>query len=130
MRKVVIGMLMSIAMMSAQDFSLKFTAKEPFMVGNGTLPAGTYQIRAVDGDSTTFECAGLSGSPAVLFEADASETTPGKSEVTFKKYGDKLVLKSFSIEGDQGYWIPSSLHEKHQKKTKVKPTSVSTVATK
>jgi hypothetical protein len=132
MRKVVINglILMSMGIISAQEFNLKFTSKTPFSVGNGSLPAGTYQIRSIDEDNTTFECAAVSGSPSVLFEADALDTTPTKTEVTFRKYGDKLVLKNISIAGDQGYWIPISLHEKHHKKGRVKPTNVSTPATK
>jgi hypothetical protein len=132
MRKVVIGglILMSMGIISAQDFNLKFTSKTPFSVGNGSLPAGTYQIRPIDEENTTFECAAASGSPSVLFEADALDTTPTKTEVTFRKYGDKLVLKNISIAGEQGYWIPISLHEKHHIKGRVKPTKVSTPATK
>src|SRR5437899_1615702 len=122
MGKVVIGglTLMSLGIISAQEFNLKFTSKTPFSVGNGSLPAGTYQIRPVDEDNTTFECAAVSGSPSVLFEADALETIPTKTEVTFRKYGDKLVLKNMSLEGGQAYWIPVSLHEKHHKKGRVK----------
>jgi hypothetical protein len=132
MRKVVIGglILMSMGIISAQDFNLKFTSKTPFSVGNGSLPAGTYQIRPIDEENTTFECAAASGSPSVLFEADALDTTPTKTEVTFRKYGDKLVLKNMSIAGEQVYWIPISLHEKHHKKGRVKPTKVSIPATK
>jgi hypothetical protein len=132
MRKVVISglILMSMGIISAQEFNLKFTSKTPFSVGNGSLPAGTYQIRPMDEENSTFECAALSGSPSVLFEADGMDTTPTKTEVTFRKYGDKLVLKNMSIAGEQGYWIPISLHEKHHKKGHVKPTNVSSPATK
>jgi hypothetical protein len=115
---------------SAQNFDLKFTVKTPIMVGEGTLPAGSYQIRTID--ENTFECANAStGSPSVLFTADAMETTPTKSELGFAKYNDKLVLKSFAIAGDQGYFIPMSNNEKRIKKaTGVKSTKVTTPVTK
>jgi hypothetical protein len=124
-------LLMMTGVLSAQAFRLKFTAKTPFSVGSGSLPAGTYEIRvSEDTDENTFECTAASGSPSVLFEADAMETIPTTTGLDFQKYGDKLVLKSFSIAGQQGFFIPISMHEKKAKKTGGKPTKVSTPATK
>jgi hypothetical protein len=132
MRKVLMAclILMSAGIVSAQDFRLKFIAKTPFAIGNGSLPAGSYEIRSLDMDSNLFECAASSGSPSVLFEADPLETTPTKTDVTFMKYGDKMVLKNMSVEGEQAFWIPVSLPEKHHKKGAVKPSKVSSPAAK
>jgi hypothetical protein len=132
MRKVVLGclILFTMGIVSAQDFNLAFTSKTPFTVGNGNLPAGSYQIRPIS-EEGTFECSAASGQPAVLFEAEPMETVPAKTDLTFVKYGDKMLVKSFSVEGVQGYTIPVSLYEKHHKKTtSAKPTKVSVMATK
>jgi hypothetical protein len=132
MRKILMGavMLLAAGIVSAQQFTLTFTVKEPFIVGEGSLPAGTYQIRLLDADENTFECAAVSGAPSVMFEADAHEEIPTTTGVTFSKYGDKLVLKNISISGDQGYWIPPYHQEKRSKKGGVKATKVATAATK
>jgi hypothetical protein len=121
--------LLTLAIVSAQDFNVKFTSKTPFTVGNANLPPGTYQIRPID-EEGTFECSGPSGTPSVLFEAEPQETVPAKTDVTFAKYGDKMVLKGFSVEGVQAYTIPTSLYEKHHKKGGAKPTKVPAPATK
>jgi hypothetical protein len=65
-----------------------------------------------------------------MFEADPHEVVPTATDVTFAKYGDKLIMKNISIAGDQGYWIPMSIPEKNAKKTGAKPTKVSTPAAK
>jgi hypothetical protein len=133
MKNILMGcvFLMAAGILPAQDqFNLEFTVKTPFAVSGATLPAGTYNIRLVDRDENIFECAGKSGSPSVLFEADPHEIVPTTTGVTFAKYGDKLVLKNISIAGDQGYWIATSIPEKRQKKGGVKPTAVTTAATK
>jgi hypothetical protein len=132
MRKILMGcvMLLTVSILSAQDFNLKFTVKTPFAVAGTTLPAGTYTIRLLDDSENTFECSAISGSPSVLFEADAHEVIPTTTSVSFAKYGDKLILKNISIAGDQGYWVPISLPEKRSKKGGTKATPVSTAAAK
>ncbi len=132
MRKIlmVCAMLLTVGILSAQQFTLKFTTTTPFVVAGTTLPAGSYTLRLMDGDEGTFECAAVSGSPSVMFEADPHEVVPTATDVTFSKYGDKLIMKNISIAGDQGYWIPMSIPEKNAKKTGVKPTKVSTPAAK
>jgi hypothetical protein len=132
MRKILIGcvMLLAVSILSAQDFNLKFTMKTPFAVSGTTLPAGTYTIRLLDDSENTFECSSVSGSPSVLFEADAHEVIPTTTAVSFAKYGDMLILKNISIAGDQGFWVPISLPEKRSKKAGAKATPVSMAAAK
>jgi hypothetical protein len=132
MKKLLMGsmLLLTASIVSAQNFAVTFTMKTPFAVAGSTLPAGTYQIRLMDDDDYTFECSTTSGEHSVMFEADRHEVTPTATEVTFAKYGDKMVLKNISIAGDAGYWVPVSIPEKRSKKTGVKPTKVSTTATK
>jgi hypothetical protein len=133
MKPILVGclMLLSAGMLSAQaEFNVKFTMKTPFAVAGTTFPAGSYQIRVVDDDANTLECTTESGVPTVMFEADVHEVTPTATEVTFAKYGDKLVLKNVSIAGDKGYFVPLSAPEKKAKKTNPKATKVSVSAAK
>jgi hypothetical protein len=132
MRKILMGcvMLLTVGIVSAQQFNLKFTSKAPFAVAGATLPAGTYQITQLDLDDNLFECSAVSGKPSVMFEADPHEVIPTTTGVAFEKYGDTLILKNISIAGDQGYWLPISLPEKRSKKGGVKPTKVSMGAVK
>ena len=118
--------LLTVGLASAQ--LLTFTSKAPFSAGNGNLPAGTYQIQSVGEDLMTFQVSSVSSGHGVLFEADSTDTTPTTSAVTFAKYGDKLILKSFTVNGGGGYFIPLSLPEKQAKKSGAKPTKVTTPA--
>ncbi len=118
--------LLTVSVASSQI--LTFTSKSPFSVGNGNLPAGTYQIQNVGEDLMTFQISSASTGHGVMFEADSTDTTPTTSAVTFAKYGDKLILKSFTVNGGGGYFIPLSLPEKQAKKSGTKPTKVTTPA--
>lgn len=118
--------LLTVGVASAQI--INFTMKSPFSVGNANLPAGTYQIQNVGEDLMTFQVSSASSGHGVLFEADSTDTTPTTSAVTFAKYGDKLILKNFTVKGGGGYFIPLSLPEKQAKKSGAKPTKVTTPA--
>lgn len=75
-----------------------------------------------------FECTNESKGTSVLFEVDSQDVTPKETAVTFTKYGDKLILKSFAV-ADTGAWsVPISLVEKQVKKQGVKPIKVTTPA--
>ena len=131
MKKLVILIcltLLTMGVASAQQQLINFSTKSPFSIGNANLPAGSYQIQATDQDLQTFECTNTSTKTSVMFEADVTDTTPSASSVTFAKYGDKLVLKSFSAAGSQGFFIPLSIPEKQVKKSGAKPTKVTTPA--
>ena len=116
--------LLTIGIASAQQQLISFTSKTPFSIGNSNLPAGNYQISTDGSDLMLFECTNESKGTSVMFEADATDTSPKTSSVTFAKYGDKLILKSFGAAGSQGFFIPLSLPEKQAKKSGAKPTKV------
>ena len=118
--------LFTVGIASAQI--INFTMKSPFSVGNATLPPGTYQIHAADQEQIMFECTNESKGTSVMFEADSTDMVPKATGVTFAKYGDKLVLKSFGTAGGQGWSIPISLAEKQVKKPGVKPTKMTAPA--
>ena len=113
--------LISLGVASAQI--LTFSSKAPFSVGNGNLPAGAYQIQNVGEDLMTFQISSVSSGHGVMFEADSTDTTPTGSAVTFlEKYGgDKLILKSFSVNGGVGYFIPISLPRNRLKRAARSP---------
>ena len=119
---------MIVGIASAQPQLISFTSKTPFTIGNAKLPAGTYQISTSGQDLMTFECTNESTRTSVMFEADATDTAPSTSSVTFAKYGDQLVLKSVAAAGSQGFFIPLSIPEKQAKKSGAKPTKVTTPA--
>ncbi len=118
--------LLTVGIASAQI--LNFTVKSPFTIGNASLPAGSYQIHAADQEQIMFECTNESKGTSVMFEVDPMENPPKGTGVTFAKYGDKLVLKSFTTGGGLGFSIPISLAEKQVKKSGAKPTKVTTPA--
>jgi hypothetical protein len=78
---------------------VEFTTSFPFTVGYATMPAGSYTIRPDGDDPAMFELTGAQGS--VLFQANNTEAreTPPRSEIVFKRYGDKYVLKDIWEEG-------------------------------
>jgi hypothetical protein len=114
---------------SSGGFNVTFTSKAPFTVGESTLPPGTYHIRMVDVDADLFECAEISGKQSVTFEAESSWDTPTATAVTFAKYNENLFLKSMSMGGVAGFWIPISDSEKETKKGGAKREKVSLAAT-
>lgn len=118
--------LLTVGIASAQI--INFTVKSPFSIGNANLPAGTYQIHSSDSEQIMFECTNESKGTSVMFEVDPSEVVPKTTGVTFAKYNDKLVLKSFGTAGGQAWTIPISLAEKQVKKSGAKPTKVTTPA--
>lgn len=87
--------LLTVGIASAQI--LNFTSKAPFSAGNSSFPAGSYQIHAADQEQMIFECTSDVKGHSALFEVDSQDTVPTTTGVTFAKYGDKLILKSFSI---------------------------------
>ena len=124
--------LFAVGIASAQQAGqqlISFTSKTPFTIGNASLPAGNYMISTGDQDMGLFQCMNEAKGTSVMFEADASDTNSKGSSVTFLKYGDKMVLKSFSSGAlQQSYFIPLSLPEKQAKKAGVKPTKVTSPA--
>ncbi len=107
----------------AQDTIMKFKVPSEFHVGDASLPAGSYEIRRIDPE--TYECTAASGSPSVMFAVDPVDTVGSKTDVSFAKYGDTLILKSVSIEGFEGFTVMTSLQEKAARKSGKKPTKVS-----
>jgi hypothetical protein len=74
-----------------------------FHAGNAKLPPGKYLIHTLDqSDLTVMEISSADGSTSALFEVQTAEanSAPGKSEVTFNKYGNHYFLAKLFDEGN------------------------------
>ena len=87
-----------------------------FHAGDAKLPAGKYIIHTVDNsDLTLMEISSEDGSTSALFEVHDAEanSTPGKSELIFNKYGNRYFLAKLFDEGNpSGSQVPKSRYEK------------------
>jgi hypothetical protein len=123
--------LLGLGVASAQIFqSVAFTAPGSFVVGNATVPGGKYVIRLTD-DSSMLELANDSDSISVLFEVETidARTASKSTEIVFNKYGNKLVLKSIYVRGEESGALSSTeMAERHHMKAG-KPTKVTIPAT-
>jgi hypothetical protein len=113
---------------SAQVTSpVEFKTAFPFTVGNTTVPAGSYTIRPVDDEQTVLELNGTNphNHIGVIFEITPRTTInlPKESEVVFRKYGDKFVLKDVWVVGEEtGAEAVTARAESHHMKHGPKPT--------
>jgi hypothetical protein len=93
---------------------VEFTTSFPFTVGYATVPAGTYTIRPDNDDPAMFELTGAHG--AVLFQTENTDArqTPSQSEIVFKRYGDRYVLKDIweagSMDGAETVSVEGERH--------------------
>ncbi len=87
-----------------------------FHAGNTKLPAGKYQIRMLgDSNLSLIEISKPDGSVAVLLQVrDAgANSTPGKSELVFNRYGNRYFLEKLFDEGQSsGSQVIESSYEK------------------
>ncbi|SRR6266851_1993417 len=88
----------------------------PFHAGNAKLPPGKYVIHMLDNsDLKVMEISSADGSLSALFEVQDAEanSTPGKSELIFNKYGDRYFLAKLFDEGNaNGSEVSKSTYEK------------------
>src|ERR1700756_448704 len=87
-----------------------------FHAGNTKLPAGKYIIHMLDNsDLTVMEISSADGSISALFEVQDAEanSTPGKTELIFNKYGNRYFLAKLFDEGNpNGSEVSKSRYEK------------------
>jgi hypothetical protein len=111
---------------------VSFTASAPFTAGEAKFPAGTYTIRQEPDSQTEWLISNESTGYSAFFSSEPGDanTSNQKSEVTFQKYGDNLVLKAFSVAGVvTNYVVQTSYAEKKASKAG-SPTKVSVSAQK
>jgi hypothetical protein len=80
---------------TAQNNIVLFTAPEVFHTGQTTFPVGTYTLRQFGDDPSVWEILSDSKSASAVFVTEAMDATASasKTELTFHKYGNTLVLK-------------------------------------
>jgi len=87
-----------------------------FHAGNAKLPPGNYIIHMLDdSDLKVMEITSADGSTSALFEVQNAEanSTPGKSELIFNKYGNRYFLAKVFDEGNpSGSSVAKSSYEK------------------
>jgi hypothetical protein len=116
----------------AQHPTIAFTAPSSFIARESAFPAGAYTLRQTQGDpnlwqifSDTKSCDSMLIAEPVDFLARSNKT-----EVTFRKYGNTMVLKQIATAGnDAGYVVQTSYAEKNAAKAGT-PTKVSVPAQK
>jgi hypothetical protein len=81
--------------------TVEFTTSFPFTAGYATMPAGSYTITPDDDSPLVLRLSGAHTS--VFVETQNAEPTqiPSKTEVVFKRYGDRYVLTEIWIEGSK-----------------------------
>jgi hypothetical protein len=104
-----------------------------FYVGNTELPAGEYTIRRVVGaNPDVLEIRSVDGKTAalVLGRPAQSTTTPSKTQLIFKKYGDAPVLSQiFQAGSASGVELPKLLQEERAAKGGATPVKQSVEGT-
>jgi hypothetical protein len=114
--------LIGSATVIAQQFNdrVAFTTTFPFTVGNATLPAGKYTVRSLEDETSVMEVSGVNTPTSVMLEVEptTSEQPHNKSEVVFKKYGDKYVLSEVWQNGSTAgaLAVKSRAEQMHEKK--------------
>jgi hypothetical protein len=94
------------------DLFIEFTTTFPFAVGNTTLPAGTYTVRADDEDPQVLEVSGPQAAVFLNTESAQPRQAPSRTELVFDRYGEGYVLKNVWVEGSEiGYRTQPSLRE-------------------
>jgi hypothetical protein len=128
---VLIGTLAACGAM-AQNNIVVFTAPAVFHAGQATFPVGTYTLRQFGDDPSVWEILSDSKSASAVFVTEPMDTTASasKTELTFHKYGNTLVLKQIWIQGQvTGYIVQTSYAERKAAKGG-KPTIVTVPAQK
>jgi hypothetical protein len=94
------------------DLFIEFTTTFPFAVGNTTLPAGTYTVRADDEDPQVLEVSGPQAAVFLNTESAQPHQAPSRTELVFDRYAEGYVLKNVWVEGSEiGYRTQPSLRE-------------------
>ncbi|HEV7798237.1 MAG TPA: hypothetical protein VGO73_08785 [Pyrinomonadaceae bacterium] len=124
----VLGLAIAAGVQSASgqiETQMKVNIPFPFSVENTTLPPGNYTITRVDkSDPTILELRSDDGKTAVIFKGISAQSTstPDKSVLVFKKYGDQEILSQIFEQGNpNGIELPKSRPEERAGKGGAKP---------
>jgi hypothetical protein len=73
--------------------TMKFTTTFPFMVGQRSMPAGSYTVTPLDNDHALLQIRSGHSAVLMLTEKDSPAAGPRQDEVIFAKRGDTYVLR-------------------------------------
>ena len=97
---------------------MTFRTTFPFIVGNATLPAGSYSIRRVDETQAVYI---VTGPRSVFLQANPTSHPPSidptKDEVIFQKFGDQFVMSEV-WEGEDSTGIVSKMKYKGEREAR------------
>lgn len=97
---------------------MTFHTTFPFVVGNATLPAGSYMIRRPDDTQGIYL---VSGPRSVFLVANPTSRPPSidpaKDEVIFQKFGDQFVMSEI-WEGDNNTGVVSAMKYKGEREAR------------
>ena len=97
---------------------ITFRTTFPFVIGDATMPAGSYQIRRMELTQSVYL---ITGPRSVFLQASATSHPPSidptKDEVIFQKFGDQFVMSEV-WEGDANTGIVSTVKYKGERVAK------------
>lgn len=111
-----LSLLLVAGLAVAQTSHVRSNVPFNFTVGNKTLPAGTYDIRAISssGDNTLLLQARDGNSSMMVFSNAAENVKPAdKTKLVFNRYRDQYFLTEIWVEGaTRGRQLPKTSREK------------------
>lgn len=111
-----LALVYAIPVVAQIDNQVSFQAPFAFYAGNAKLPAGNYRVTESDAGDNTLLIESTDGAHSVFvdYEPSDSPTPAGKTEITFKKYGDNEFISAISIEGNDSRmtFVPSKAEKK------------------
>jgi hypothetical protein len=112
--------------------TLTFQSKFAFTAGHTTFPAGSYEVRPLDGEPNFLEIMNVKGTQAGIVEVETGSvtgaTSKGNAQLTFKKYGSQYLLKTISAPGGSPVTLKETPKEQQHAKAGT-PTDQSVTAT-
>jgi hypothetical protein len=133
-RSFILGLLaltVATCAVKAQTNDIMFTSAASFVAGNTIFPAGTYTIRQAQDDLSVWQISSDSKSAsAYLLTEPIDVSAPAKSELTFNKYGEQLILKRILVSGNVTAYIVQTSYTERKAAKAGKPTKVAVPAQK